>query len=93
LEDFTMSHTHEHRLDEARAEARHDLEEIADELREIRERADHALRTIGGVTERRARSYWFAQLTMLISADHDYMGGAGHTLEDTIGELEGGEEE
>lgn len=88
-----MTTSHENRLEEARAEARHDLEEIAGDLREIRERADQALREIGGVTERRARAYWFAQLTMLIGADHEYLGGAGHTLEDTIGELEEGEEE
>ena len=88
-----MSHTHEHRLEEARAEARHDLEEIAEELREIRERADQVLRSINGVTERRARSYWFAQLTMLIDNDHEYLGNAGHSLQETIEELNETEEE
>ena len=88
-----MTTTHENRLDEARAEARKELEEIADELREIRDRTDQALRAIGGITERRARSYWYAQLAMLIGSDHEYLGNAGHSLQQTIEELKSGEEE
>jgi hypothetical protein len=88
-----MTESHENRLEEARAEARDELVEIADELREIRDRTDQVLRAIGGITERRARAYWYAQLTMLIDSEHEYLGNAGHSLQQTIEELESGEEE
>jgi hypothetical protein len=88
-----MTTNHENRLDEARAEARDELLEIADELREIRDRADQVLRAIGGISERRARAYWYGQLSMLIGADHEYLGNAGHSLQQTIEELDEPEEE
>jgi hypothetical protein len=88
-----MTTNHANRLDEARAEARDELLEIQEELREIRERANQALRVVGGISERRARAYWYGQLSMLIGADHEYLGNAGHSLQQTIEELESGEEE
>ena len=88
-----MTTNHENRLDEARAEARDELLEIQEELREIRERANQVLREIGGVEEQRARAYWFAQLSMLIGSDHEYLGNAGHSLQQTIEELDEPEEE
>ena len=83
----------QHRLEEGGPASGRLLLEIQEELREIRDRADQVLRSIGGVTERRARAYWFAQLTMLIDNNHEFLGSASCTIEDTFRELEEGEEE
>jgi hypothetical protein len=76
---------------EDREVLRDELVEIADELHGLRDRADQVLRGVGGVIERRARAYWFAQFVMLVDDDHGYLGGASHTLADTIQALDGKE--
>ncbi|MDB0568904.1 hypothetical protein LBW52_23155 [Ralstonia solanacearum] len=46
----------------------------------------------GGALDR-AEDYWIAHLTCAISHDHGYLGRSGCTLEDTIEEIESGEDE
>jgi hypothetical protein len=41
----------------------------------------------------RAKSYWVAHIKMALSNDHSYIGRSGCTMEDTIRELDPGEEE
>lgn len=73
--------------DERIREAREELETAAEELGEIIERVDQTLRAIGGLTEKRARAYWFAQIRMAIDDDHDYLGSATCSMRRTIEEL------
>lgn len=68
------------------------LSEIADELREMQQeilgRIDEALdllREAGlyGAVEQ-ARAYWAAQVTIALTNDHGYLGGAGVSMDDAI---------
>jgi len=81
---------------EAKQAALEELEAIREELRDIIDRAKGALRGIvagdRGRTAERARRYWLAQLEMLVSPDHPWLGSAGCTIEDTLRELKGEDE-
>ena len=77
-----------------KSELAEELKEIQRQINELREQADGLLRELGGVTEQRARAYWFAQLAMLTGDDHGYLGNAGHSMQNTIDEIDtDGEEE
>lgn len=43
--------------------------------------------TKGTHEEQRARAIWGAHITCALTNDHDYLGGADHTMQDTIDAL------
>lgn len=67
-----------------------ELEEIFEELGEILHRAEALVR--GTTEEYRADAYWLAQMKIALSNDHQFLGGAGHTLRDTIDALRRGDD-
>jgi len=77
-----------------------ELSECWEEMSELVERIDQALNQVrripgGDHIVSRAKSYWYANIKMALSNEHEYMGKAGCTMEDTIAELEdlGGDED
>ena len=77
------------------------LHEIADELRELQvqmlECLDQAKRLIEqtgqSMTLQRAESYWLAHARIALTNSHGYLGGSMCSMEDTIEEIAGAEEE
>jgi hypothetical protein len=65
-----------------------DLAEIHEQMTELLHQAERLLRGAPDLTYRRAHGYWLAQITMALSNDHDYLGRATVTMQDTIRELE-----
>ena len=66
------------------------FEEIREEIAEL---IEEAINLVPPHAEPRARAYWYATMTMNVSNDHCYMGGAGHSMEDTYAEWDDVEEE
>ena len=65
-----------------------ELEEIKEQIKESIQEAKNLLKQVGSSTiESRAKSYWIAQLLIALDNDHDYLGGAGCTMQDTIDEI------
>lgn len=74
-----------------------ELSECWEEMTELLDRIDSALNGIrrmpgGDHIVSRAKSYWYANIKMALSNEHEYMGKAGCTMEDTISEVEDLEE-
>lgn len=75
--------------------------EIADELRELQaqmlECLDQAKRLIAQsgqhITLQRAEAYWLAHARIALTNDHGYLGGSMCSMEDTIEEIAGAEDE
>ena len=67
------------------------LEEIKDEIKELMEEAMGIVQeeSNGGIVFDRAKAYWNAHIIMALDEDHVYLGGCGHTFQDTIDELSG----
>ncbi|MCK4120548.1 hypothetical protein G7939_04655 [Ralstonia solanacearum] len=79
---------------QARNNVVEELTEIKEQMLELIENARGLLKSGGfGSALDRAEDYWIAHLTMAISDDHGYLGRSGCTLQDTIEELESGEDE
>ena len=76
-------------------------DEVIDQLREIQEQIleliDNAkgLLKAGGYdgARMRAEAYWIPHVITAISNDHGYLGGSMTTLQDTIEEIENGEDD
>nr|OAI75202.1 hypothetical protein RSP597_11270 [Ralstonia solanacearum] len=75
--------------------------DVVEELIEIKEQMLDLIENVRGVLQAggfgsalaRAEDYWIAHLTCAISHDHGYLGRSGCTLQDTIEEIESGEDE
>jgi len=59
-----------------------ELEEIQDQLRELAARALRIAQDYGQGSC--SRAYWYAQIEMARTNDHDYLGGAGYSIGDLI---------
>jgi hypothetical protein len=80
------------RTTEQREEAVERLNEIRDELSELADEAYRIVRELSPNRADAAKAYWYAQLVMAISDDHDYLGSGSHTLQDSIDELDEADE-
>lgn len=77
------------------------LQQIADELRELQaqmlECLDQAKRLIEQtgqhITLQRAEAYWLAHVRIALTNDHGYLGGSMCSMEDTIEEIAGSEDD
>ncbi|MGH1515543.1 hypothetical protein [Ralstonia solanacearum] len=71
-----------------------ELNDIQQQMLDLIENARGLLKAGGfGSALDRAEDYWIAHITMAISDDHGYLGRSGCTLQDTIEEIESGEDE
>lgn len=77
---------------EERAERADELAEIKAGMHELIDRARGLLRGTG-ITGDRARAYWLAHILTALDDDHGYLGGSMCTMDDTIRELGGDDEE
>jgi hypothetical protein len=68
------------------------LNEIKEEIKAFLGEAKRMLRGTG-ITWERARSYWFAHILGALDEENEYMGGSMFTMQDTINELMGKDEE
>jgi hypothetical protein len=68
-------------------EALKTIEEARDEILESLEKAERALRRLGGMPYARAQSYWIAHIETAVKKDHGYIGGSMITMDDTLEEL------
>lgn len=68
------------------------LDELKCEMEDLVEQIQLVLHMSPDMVRRRAESYWFAQLRMALSSDHEYLGGNMCTMQDSINELEEFEE-
>jgi len=75
---------------EERKESAERLEEIKDEISELLEEAADLLPR--GIMRDRANAYWYAQIRMALDDDHEYLGSGSHTIQDSIDELNGEDE-
>ena len=72
-----------------------------DRLHEIQEEMLDLLSEARGILSKdaprsvreRAKAYWLAHAEMALTNEHQYLGGSMCSFEDTLGELERGEEE
>ena len=67
------------------------LEEIKEEIHELLHEAKRLV--CGTAEEQRAKSYWLAHIAMSLDDDHDYLGGGGITMQDTIDALRADEDD
>jgi len=75
--------------------------DVVEELTQIKEQMLDLIENVRGILKAggfgsalaRAEDYWMAHLTCAISHDHGYLGRSGCTLQDTIEEIESGEDE
>lgn len=83
-----------HATDTQTQELIDELTEIQAEILDALERAEQLLRQ-GGFEGAlmRAKSYWLAHAKCAITKNHGYLGGSLITMEDTLLELQNGEEE
>ena len=83
--------THAELQEEYLREAIETLEEAAEVINEQLDNVWEALCPISGSKAcrivGRARSYWIPQMIMALKNDHQYLGGAGVSLQDTLEEL------
>jgi len=65
------------------------LKEIQDEMLNLLHEADQILRNNAEKhVYNRAKSYWLANVQIGLTDDHDYLGGAGVSMDNTINECE-----
>lgn len=67
------------------------FEEIIGEINELLEEAIDLVPE--GIARDRAKSYWYAQMIVNISEDHEYMGGSMHSMQDTLEEFDDEDED
>ena len=63
------------------------LEHIKDRMEELIGEAKDLVRSADRSIYARAKGYWIAHIIMNLSKSHEYMGGSGCTMEETIKEL------
>jgi hypothetical protein len=65
------------------------LSEIKTEMQDLIHEALEIVRSSGNKFEYdRAKAYWYAQIVMALSDDHDYLGGSMATMEGAIKNLQ-----
>jgi hypothetical protein len=69
------------------------LREIQEEISNLVSEARTILRKYGGVTQTRAESYWVPHIMAALYKETEWLGGSMFTMEDTINELQGDEED
>jgi len=78
----------------SKTEAAERIMEIAEEIRDLVQEAMELVNENGyGLTQARARSYWYPHILTSLSSDHGYIGGSMCSMEDTARELEEEENE
>lgn len=75
-----------------RAELADELAEIKAGMHELLDRARDLLRGTGAI-KNRAEAYWLAHIATALDDDHGYCGGSMCTMDDTIRELSGDDDE
>lgn len=79
----------ERRMSNEREEAFDRLSEIKDEIKELMSEAKKIIRQhCEPITWERAKSYWFAAMSMALDNEHDYLGKEPFTMQDAIDELD-----
>jgi len=67
---------------------------IKEEIKELIEEALDIVKFEGSPhTYQQAKAYWYPQILMVLDKEHDYLGGSMCTMEDTIKEIWGNQEE
>lgn len=61
------------------------FEEIICEMQEL---VDEAISLVPKNSRARAQAYWYANITTLISHDHDYLGQSICSMQDTLNEFD-----
>lgn len=67
------------------------LHDIKEEIKDVMENARNLLR--GTNAENAANSYWIPHILMALDDEHDWLGGSMHSLQDSIDELLGDDED
>jgi hypothetical protein len=58
---------------------------------QIKELIEEAISLVPSVERHRAESYWFAEISIALDEDHDYLGGSMCSMQDTINEWHDGD--
>ena len=74
-----------------KSEIKERLNEIKEQMLELLEEAKDIIPE--GMPKERAKAYWFAHVKTALLKEHEYLGGSLVTMDDTINELEGEEDE
>ena len=69
------------------------LAEIKDEIEELLDEARGIIRSGDEGAYERALVYWLAHIRTALDNDHEYLGGSMVTMQDTIDELSGADDE
>ena len=59
------------------------LEEIKEEIKELAQEAIDLIPWEDAEYDR-AKGYWYSSIVMALDADHEFLGGRGHTMQETI---------
>ena len=65
-----------------------DLAEIKEQVHELIQTARELVRGADDLTRRRAESGWIAQIEMALDHDHEWLGRASVTMQETIDEMQ-----
>lgn len=79
------------RMNEGRNDDIDRFEEIIDEIRELAEEAFSIVEGVArgdSVMVERARRYWYPQIIVALSNDHEFLARGSHTMSDTLKELQ-----
>lgn len=69
------------------------LTEIHGEMIELMEEARRLIQREGGITWERAKSYWLGHIEQALSKETRYVGSSMFTMEDTLRELDPGDDD
>lgn len=69
------------------------LKEIKDQMKDQISEAKDLLRFVKPIIKERAKSYWLSQIETALDSDHNWLGNSMFTMEDTIEDLDCGEED
>ncbi len=64
-----------------------ELEEMHEQIKDLVQNARRLLRHADHLTRRRAESGWVAQIQMALDHDHEWLGRASVTMQETIEEM------
>lgn len=64
------------------------LQELKDEIKERLDEAMRMVRRHGGIEWERAKAYWCGNISTSLDDEGDFVGGPGHSMQNTIDELE-----
>lgn len=69
------------------------LKEIKDQVKDQISEAKDLLRFVKPIIKERAKAYWLPQIETALDNDHNWLGNSMFTMEDTIEDLDCGEED